>query len=145
MNTDHVVLIGTALLVCHLHKGQFLLGLLQTGSLGIVLDDTVFQILHPFVKGSLRNFVELVDTEQEILREHLLGQVGCQQAIVEILHVFLGKAQQRVFLGHAPKLRLAVVSVVLALTQIEIQDVDRIHLLDVLIALAKVYLLGDGL
>ena len=108
---------------------QFLPCFAQPRSFRIRLDFSGFQVVHPFFQWRLCDLVELVHADDVIFREDLPWVFG-QDGIL-----LLGRDLQFIGSVHADETVLPVVEVVVALSQIEIDDADGVHLLDVSIAL----------
>ena len=169
MDADHIVLVGTALLVGHAHVGQFLAGSLQAGSRRVIADDGIFQIIHPLLDRCLCHLVdfvelchdsaifeqarmaltapsfEVVDYQQEVLREDLVGQCHVLSGLTDIaLFLLVVEAEHGTLLRHARERGHAVVGIVIATAEVEVQDVDGVDLLDDAVVLADADLVGNA-
>ena len=134
-----VLVIGVTLLVGHGIIFQFLPGLLQTGGSRVGSDDAILQVTHPFVQGRNRHLVELVDTDKNVFGEYLGRETGDDGILL------LFPDLQTIARMHANKLVLAMIQIIVSNTQIEIEDTYGINLLDLIIGVAQVDMLRDGL
>ena len=115
-----------------------------------VLYLTCLQEPNPLIEVRLRHLVEVVDAQEVILRKDVacltlrfLPVLEC--VAEEHLALAIGELQDVVRVVQALEHGLAVVHIVLRLTEGEIHDVDGIHLAYLLIVLAYVDVVGDDL
>ena len=97
-----VQLVSTA----HLHILKFLACFSQTRGCGIVFDPSILQIIQPFLKRGRSYIIELVHTNQIILREHLFGRFHFNNIILFDINL------KRVTSMHSYKGVLAMIKVV---------------------------------
>ena len=134
-----MLVVGITILLAEHHILQFLLRLAETWSRRVVLDVTVFQIIHPFLQRSSSHIVELVDADNVVFGEYLVRSLHPNSAIL------LDIDGQGVVGMYPHKLVGAVIEVVSTLSKIEINNADRIDLLDLAVGVAQFDMLRDGL
>ena len=134
-----VLFVGVALGTVQHQVLQFLPGLAQTGRRGVILDVPVLQVVHPLLQGRGGHVVKLVDAHDVVFGENLAGGLHADGAV--LLDVNL----QRVVGVYADERAGAVIEVVAALAQIEVDNADGVHLLDLLERAAQLDVLRDGL
>lgn len=118
---------------------QVLADRIQARGGGVLLDFAVLEVLDPFLQGGHGDLVELVDADQVVFGEDVGGQVGEDGVLV-------ADGNLQVVVGVDPdEVGASVVEVVLALTEVEVEDADGVDLLDVVVALPASDMLGDGL
>ena len=82
-----MALVGGTLLRCHVQIGQFLARLLQSGHGGVLAYVLVLQVVHPLLNGCLRHVVELVDANQEVLREDAFRRAHPDDVVLARVHL----------------------------------------------------------
>ena len=124
--------------VIHHQVLQLLACFSQTGSLRVILDMAVLQVVHPLLKRCGGHLVEFVHADDEVFGEQFLGRLHANHTF--LLHV----DAQRVFRMDTRKLAHAVIQIVGTLPQIEIDNADGIHLLDVAVGAPQLDVLRNG-
>ena len=89
------------------------------------------------LQRDLRPAVEVVHLQDIVFRIELIDLVHPELLTLE------RRQPKHVVLVDAPELGLAVINEVLALTQVEVDDVDAVHLLHVVVVLTAVDILRD--
>ena len=131
-------MISSPVPVIHCHAEQSLASFAKAGSLGTFLDAVVLQIVKPFLKRGSGNLIEFVDTDDIIFRENLFRPA--QPDFVFLLGVHL----QAVVAVYTDKGSRAVIQIVTTPSQVEIEDIDGIHLLHVRIEFAYMDMFRDS-
>ena len=126
----HLTLIGFPLLAVHFQILQLLPSFLQSWCRGVLLDVGVLQVVEPLLKWGLGNGVELVHSDKEIFGENLFGCPHSQGVLV------FGRDFQDIVGVYSSERSGAVVEVILAFAEVEIEDVDGIDFLHVVVFLA---------
>ena len=134
-----MTLISQLVSMSHLHIKQFLTGFSQTWCCSIVLDTAVLQIIQPLLNGGCSHIIELVYTNQIIFRKHLFGCLHLNHIV--LLNVDL----QRIACMYTLKGINAVIQIVGTLSKIKIEDIDRIDLFYIAVALSERDMLSDCL
>ena len=132
-------MIGGLFLAAHLGELQFLPGLLQAWSIGILGYLAGGEKVYPLLQGNLRPTVEVVHLENIVFGVQLIDLADAKLLTLE------RRQAQHVAIMDAAKLCLAVIHEVLPLSEIEIDDVNRIDLLHIVIVGAAVNVLRDQL
>ena len=134
-----MTIVGVEFVLGHQCQLHLLACLTQAGSIRIIWDLTRREEVDPLLKGHLRPAVEVVDLQDEIFRIELTDGLNLELLLLE------GRQRQYLAIVDATKLRLPMVDNVGAVAQVEVYNVDAIHLLDVLVALPAVDVLGNEL
>ena len=66
----------------HLQILKFLSCFLKTGDSCVFFDMTIFEIVYPFLERCLCYFVELIDSDDEIFWENLIGCLNLYESFV---------------------------------------------------------------
>ena len=131
MDADHVVSVGAALLVRHAHDGKLLSCSLQARCGGVLTNLGILQVLHPLFDRRFCHLVEFLHYEYEVLGEHLIGQCHALGALAHVgFLVGTLQSQNGILFRHARELRHAVVGIILAFAEVEVEDVDGVNLAD---------------
>ena len=117
---------------------QFFPCLLQARCGGVFLYASVLQIIYPLFYGRGGHIIEVVDAYDEILGKYILGHFHLYLVLLAGVHL------EHVAGVHALEHGLAVIQIVAALPEVEIQDIDGIHFLYLVILVSYLYMLGDG-
>ena len=133
-----VGIVGSAFLVSHRHVQQAFSCFTQAGGGRSLADSVVLQIVEPFFKRGLGDFVELVDAYDVVFGKDVLGYAHLY------LVGFSGVYDQSVAGVYAGEDGLAVVEVIVAFAKVEVQYVDGIDFLHVVVLLADLDVFRDG-
>ena len=131
-------IIGSALLVAHRHIEQLLACFLQTWRGGVILDAVILQIVKPFLYRGGGHAVELVHTDDVILREYVMRHAHTELLCLLDVHL------KQVIGMDTSEDGLAMIEIVAALAEVEVEYVYRINLLHFVIFLPNIYMLCDG-
>ena len=107
----------------HVIINQLLPGLSQPRGGGIGTNIIVLQVIQPLLKRGCCHLVELVDPDQEILREDFRWQTLNQS--IPFFHRHL----QVITRVHSRERILPVIQVIIPFPDIKIKDTDRVHFL----------------
>ena len=112
---------------------------MQAWGRGVILDSVVLQVVEPFLDGGGGYIIELIDADDIVFGEDILrhGQPDFIR--------FLGVHLQLVARMYTREYGLSVIEVVTALSEVEIEDVDGVDLLHLVVLVANLDVLGDGL
>ena len=133
------MVIGSLLLRSHTEVLQTLFGLLQSWGRSVRADVLVLQVSDPFLQGVCGKLVELIHTDNIILREHVFGRYN-----LKVFALVLSEGEH-VTIVNASKGGLTMIEIILAFSQFEIEDIDAEHLLDIVVHLAATHVFGDSL
>ena len=136
-NIVHVRVVGTAVFVVHSHIEQAFACLAQARRCGVVLNAVVLEIVEPFFKWSLGYVVELVDAYDVIFGKNILGCT--KRNFVPLSCVDF----QLITSMDAREDRAPMIEIVLALPEVEVQDIDRIDFLYIVVFVAYLDMLRD--
>ena len=112
---------------------------MQAWSGGSVAYAVVLEVVEPLLNRSASHAVKLVNADYEVFGENVAGHAQFQ-----LIHL-LGAHLQAVAGVHTQKLGLAVVEVVAAAAEVEIEDIYGIHFLHVSVILAQRDVFCDSL
>ena len=122
----------------HVVINQFLTRFTQARSLGIGTDTTRLQILYPLLQRSDGHFIELIHANQEVFGKDSGGKFMNDGVL------FFRGDFQMVARMNTCKGVLAVIKVIVPLTDVEVEDADGVNLLHGIVTLAQADMLGNG-
>ena len=112
-------------------RAQQLAHLVQSRGGGVLGQRPRLEIINPFLDGAFSYLVEVVDLEDVVFREELADGIDLELFLLE------GVQLQDVPVVDTAELGLAVIDIVGAFAEGEINDVDAIDLADMLVVLAS--------
>ena len=130
-----MMLVHSFLFIAHIHVEQFLACLLEAWCLSRRRYLTIFQIVKPLFQRRSGHIIKLIDSNDVIFRKHLLGCTHLQRLR------FMRSNLKRIVSVHTSKGRNTMVQVVSALAHGEVNDIDRINLLNPIVFVTQAHII----
>ena len=122
-----------------MHAVELVASLTQAGGIGIFGNIGGGEEIEPLVERVAAPAVEVVHLQDDVAGVEVADRLGLERLLLE------GRQLQQVVLGEPPELSLALVDAVLALPQVEIDDINAVHTLHMLVIFPAVDIFRDEL
>ena len=122
-----VAVVEHTLVTSHVHAVELFACLTQTGGIGIFGNVGGGEEIEPLVERVATPAVKVVHLQDDVAGVEVADRLGLERLFLK------GRQLQQVVLGEPPELSLSLIHAVLALPQVEVDDVDAEHALHVLV------------
>ena len=131
-------IVGVSFGIRHRVVFQLLASFLQSWCFRVRIDDSVFEVINPFLQWRLGNLVEFIDAHQHIGWEYF-GRRLSHDCIF-----LLGTDDELVLRMQADKIVLSYIDIVRPFAKVKIKYTNGIYLFYFFVGVAEIDMLGNG-